>query len=136
MKIDRVSFQKIYPTGMNYINHRIGFEAILNEGEDAVAAVEQLRDLADIANLKTNHSFAVAMEYTEGSNPPPKPTSEEQRIAALIQDINACTSVSETSKWGKEVGLLSFEPMVTDNDNDKLTAAYNAKYFELTNQSK
>lgn len=125
MKIDRVSYQKIYPTGINYVNQKIGYEASLDEGDSPTEAIKRLKELADAANLETNPSYAVAMEYNgngqTGVNPLPDKVlaPKESAIQSHIKTINECKTLNN---------LKIFEKLVQNANNEELTAAWNNKW--------
>jgi hypothetical protein len=57
MKIDRIHYQKVFPVGA-YLTERIGFEASLDEGENADQAVAQMRQMAeDIHKANNPHLY-------------------------------------------------------------------------------
>ena len=121
MKIKIVTYNKKYVTGP-YLNHQIGFEAEVGEREDPMDVLEELKCMADAFNSKTNkfdETLVVPEIPTKWVDPHNLP--EDQRIAALIADINTCSDVKilETYKF-------------IAKQNPQLTEAYELKMKELT----
>lgn len=140
MKVDRVIYQKIYPTGINYLNHRIGVEIELDETDNPDEAFKLAKETVERWNLESNPSYALAMEYQKGSEikvnseyahllsaeqlkqtPIQQPTKDE-RIQSFIATINMCTSLKF---------LQNFKARVEAEKNEELTTAFNNKLKSL-----
>lgn len=64
MKIDRISYQKIFPTGMAYLNHKIGVEVSLDApSDDPDEAYKFAKSMVERWNTESNPGMATAMEY-------------------------------------------------------------------------
>lgn len=124
----KVIFHKLFPYAP-YLNEYIGFEKEVGDtDEEALFAIEDLRKLAERAH-KDKYPHLYNGDEQVPHNQPPQPSSEETRINALIQDINACTAISEKNNLGVEVGLLGYEKMVSGDA--ALKAAYDLKLLQL-----
>lgn len=67
MKVDRISYQKIFPTGMAYLNHKIGVEIEVDENDNIDNAFDWARILVEKWNESSNPSYGMAMEYMKPS---------------------------------------------------------------------
>jgi len=81
MRVDRISYQKIFPTGMAYLNHKIGVEMQVDEGDDWQEAFEMAKRMVDKWNLESNPSYATAMEYMKTEIPETNVAKEKLAIA-------------------------------------------------------
>lgn len=54
MKITKVTYQAAYVTGP-FLQHKIGFEAEVGDREDEMAALEELKHMADAFDRKINN---------------------------------------------------------------------------------
>ena len=129
MKIDRISYPKIFPTGMAYLNHKIGVEIQLDAEDDANQAFQLAKEYVDKMNLESNPGYAAAMEYSRPSEievpiiqKTPYEQKEIQRIAAIKATIGYCTTATFLEK---------FQSQVERENNPELTEAYNNKLKEL-----
>lgn len=123
MKIRTVTYSKKYVTGP-YLNHQPGFEADLEEGEDPVAALLELKALADKFDRATNNfedTLVPVIQPERFDTEPINELPEDQRITALISDINSC----------KDIKVLESYRFIV-KQNDQLQAAYDLKMKELT----
>lgn len=126
MKIDKVSYQRLYPIG-SYLNERIGFEASLEEGESPEEAIEKLRILADHSHKPLQEgedSFEVDKQSVKNyvsaiqpidmremeESPIPKNAPEEERIKKLIGMMSTCKDKKSLETYriiaGQEPELL------------------------------
>ena len=72
MKIERVTYQKVFPLGQ-YVNEKIGVDYLLQENDDPKAALQAAKDLCE--------------EFHRESNNFPMPFQTETSIPATIPDI-------------------------------------------------
>lgn len=106
MKIDRISYQKIFPTGMAYLNHKIGVEIQLDETDNPDEAFKLAKQTVEQWNLESNPGYAMTMEYMKpqetvtilGSkilDPTEKELkdNQERRIASMITDMQSVTDL-------------------------------------------
>lgn len=113
MKIDRLSYQKLIPIGA-YQNERVGVEAVLDQTDDPIACMNQLKKIVN--------SMATVSDYTF-----PGVQWEEVQIARpavetnLIRDINSCTEIK---------ALETYKILV--RNNQALKDAYDKKMVELS----
>ena len=63
MKVTKVNYQKIFPTGMAYLNHKIGVEVDVEEGDDYDECFRGAKALVEQWNLESNPSYSLTMEY-------------------------------------------------------------------------
>lgn len=72
MTIDRVTYQKIFPTGMAYLNHKIGVEVQVDDNDNPDAVFEYAKQKVEQWNIESNPGMAAAMEYMGGVAQPVK----------------------------------------------------------------
>lgn len=134
MKVTKVQYQKIYPTGINYLNHRVGVEIDLDETDNPDEAFKLARKLVEEWNAESNPSYALTMEYMEpqegageyswdgkaGAITPMPP--KESAIESHIKTINECKTLNN---------LKIFEKLVTNSNSPELTQAYTKRHQEL-----
>ena len=90
MKIDRISYQKIFPTGMMYLNHKIGVEVQVADDEDPEAIFMMAKNFVEAMNLTSNPSMGLAMQYANQPIPEIDPKKKD-----LEEKIMDCTSIVE-----------------------------------------
>jgi hypothetical protein len=127
MKIDRISYQKLFPLGA-YVNERIGAEGQLDDGEDAIRATKELSDMVHKIHMQLNPHL-----YTDGQNPlqgfMPKGSYQEISKEQIINEIRQCTDISRTNELGVEVGLLAY--VDKGIDDAEIREAYENRMVEL-----
>jgi hypothetical protein len=94
MKIDRVSYQKLFPLGV-YINERIGVELSLEAGEDAKEALKTARKLVHEYHMEANKELyekelSKVEEHPKVIHTDPK-LNQEQSIIRDISTVNSLT---------------------------------------------
>lgn len=124
MKIKSVSYQKAFNIGP-FLQEKIGLEIEIDDTESAESALSTAKEIAESWH-KANNPQLEGMTITEVLPHPSGIIDEplvprEQRIAALIADINSCCEVKV---------LESYRLMA--KVNDQLQAAYDNKMKELT----
>jgi hypothetical protein len=72
MKITKVTYDRLFPAG-SYLNERIGFEAEIDGKDDPLAAIEQLRVLAE-----ENHKAKYPHFYQDGMAIPQEQKQEDE----------------------------------------------------------
>jgi hypothetical protein len=58
MKIERVSYQKIFPLGQ-YINEKIGVDILVNDGDDPMELLKKASEMVHEFHSKNEQSFPV-----------------------------------------------------------------------------
>lgn len=127
MTITSISYQKTYNLG-NYSSERIGVEVSINEGENAMEALDTAKNLCQEFHEKNNpeppQSTVVSIPLEEiASIQAPKPdkkTAKEQQEQRLIDDINSCQEIKV---------LESYRLIAKTNEN--LQTAYDNKLKQL-----
>lgn len=105
MKIDRISYQKIFPTGLTYLNHRIGCEISLEEGESADEAFMVAKRFVEEMNLKSNPSYGVAIgQMTEE---PPTINLEAEKIEASIDNATSMDGLKKLQSEAIKHNLIN-----------------------------
>ena len=132
MRIKTVSYQKIFPTGMAYLNHKIGIEIELDKDDCEESAFKVAKEKVEQWNLESNPSYSLTMEYMKPSEISSVVTQSEkenkdERISSFIATINMCTSLKF---------LRNFAARVTEENNSELSQAYLAKEIELSDKTK
>lgn len=128
MTITTVSYQKTYNLG-NYSSERIGVEVSINEGENAMEALDTAKKLCQEFHDKNNPEPFVSGEtiiQPASTEPIPeikvdKRTAKEIQEQKLISDINSCT----------EIKVLESYRLIAKS-NEKLQTAYDLKMEQLS----
>lgn len=91
MKVDRISYQKIFPTGMMYLNHKIGVEIQVEENDDCDEVFKGAKAMVEQWNFESNPSYAATLEYMK--SPEVKETNiEKERLSIAIEN---CTTLPQ-----------------------------------------
>ncbi len=93
MKIDRVTYQKIFPTGMAYLNHKIGVEVQIDDNDNPDDVFQYAKQKVEQWNLESNPSMGLAMQYA--NQPVPEIDPKKKDLEEKIMD---CTSLEELNK--------------------------------------
>lgn len=113
MRIDRISYKRVFPTGALYINEHIGLEAEINEGENPVELIGELKKMAEQIHRENHPHLYVGGKISaptvvdapfedepsiqvEDDRTKPPLTKEEKRWKALT---DACFSEKELAKF-------------------------------------
>ena len=131
MTITTVSYQKTYNLG-NYSSERIGVEVSINEGENAMEALDTAKKLCQEFHEKNNpeppQSSVVSVPFEEiAAIQPPKidkKTAKEQQEQKLIDDINSCTELKV---------LESYRLIAKSNKKLQTTYDYRLKLIQDAN---
>lgn len=115
--IKTVNYQKLFPVGA-YLNERIGFEASVDEGQDPLEVLSQLKSLADKFHKESNPQL-------DGVTADPEKLPEQQvqadrRIGIMADDIMGCT----------EIKVLETYKLLTRN-NAELRDVYENRMIQL-----
>jgi len=132
MRVDKISYQKIFPTGMMYLNHKIGVEIQVEEKDDWEECFQLAKRMVEKWNLESNPSYAAAMEYTKpteitsglnGSQPTITQVEKPIRdtVDNIIDDINSC----------KELKVLESYKLIAKT-NERIQEAYTNKLNSFT----
>ena len=132
MTITTVSYQKTYNLG-NYSSERIGVEVSINEGENAMEALDTAKKLCQEFHEKNNPEPFVSGEtiiQPASTEPIPeikvdKRTAKERQIQNYINLINASTEIE------KPMGIKGYEAIA--QSNPQLKEAYDNKLKQLQN---
>lgn len=140
MKVEKILYQKIFPTGMAYLNHKIGVEVEVEEGDDYDECFRGAKALVEQWNIESNPSYAMTMEYMKPMSAediasatalrPIQTTSvdpKESAIESHIKTINECQTLNN---------LNMFKRLVENTNDTKLLKAFNDQYEKLLRKSK
>ena len=127
MNITSVNYTKTYNLG-SYQSEKIGVEISINEGENAMEALDTAKKLCQEFHEKNNPEPFVSGEtiiQPALTEPIPeikidKKTAKEQQEQKLIDDINSCT----------ELKVLESYRLIAKS-NEKLQTAYDNKLKQL-----
>jgi hypothetical protein len=117
MKIEKINYQKLYPTG-NWLNERFGFDISIDEGDNIKETFKTLRKMADDIHKELNppqesndesiHSSQIENQWVRHEEPLPKPPQEIQ-IGNIEAGIRSCKDIKilETYRFivKKDAGL-------------------------------
>ena len=127
MKIERIAYEQLYPTGV-YANIRLRAEATILAHEDATECYKMLRDEVEKAFTAMNPqidwlSDSATTESSQKENLlPPK----ESIIQSHIKTINECNTLNN---------LKIFEKLVAKTADPQLTNAYTIRHEQLWKQN-
>lgn len=94
MNLKTVSYQKIFPTGMMYLNHKIGVEIELSPDDNPDDAFQLAKQTVERWNIESNPGMAAAIAYSEPELPLiPKKNGKEAATDNMITAINSCTEL-------------------------------------------
>jgi hypothetical protein len=97
MKIDRISYQKVFPVG-SYLTERISFEASLDEGETPQDAINQMRQMAeDLHREKFPHYYADGID----------PKHREEPFIQLREEESAVDKAEDTPEWKRWLAITA-----------------------------
>lgn len=119
MTIDKISYQKIFPTGIMYLNHKIGVEVQLTEGDDPDEAFRMAKETVERWNTETNPSMGIALAQA-GFEPVIQVDKSGDGISQRLLEIDSCTD----SK------VLEIYKLIVKS-NPVLQEAYNKKMEQL-----
>ena len=119
MKVDRISYKKIFPLG-SYVNETIGMEAQLDEGDDANECLAELKKQVEELHKSTNAGLYVEMgvfDHHTGSVifnnptvPPPIPTVDykaKERVEVLIENAIDLAELANYKEHAANHGLTT-----------------------------
>jgi hypothetical protein len=127
MKIDRISYQKLFPLGV-YINERIGMEATLDPEDIAEDKLSELKNMVEFTHKSLNPQL-----YKNGNEPlisgfipdeQVEKDSKERRIEMFIKEIERCATLDGNN------GLLTYRLLA--NNTPELKEVYDKKFLELS----
>lgn len=127
MKIERVSFEELFPTG-TYANQRLKAEIVLDGGEDPIKAFLLAKELVYKAFEQTKPQLEYASIPGHPMYVQPEPKSEEQisreqQIEGYYEIIKIAKTADQLTKhWGNIERLKDLE----------LVNAYNKKLNQLS----
>lgn len=129
MKIERISFQQLFPTGQ-FQNQKLGIEASPGDNEDPLQVFEKLKATVEAAFKAMNPEIKVPIsDFYEGFQPEMIPdipaeakTPKEQQISSTKEAISTCTSLKS---------LEIFKKLVDRENIEELHEAYNKKKKEF-----
>lgn len=127
MKITKITYQKAFWIG-SYLQEKIGGEISLDEGEDAMEALNTLRDFCNAAHKPLQEGDSVfklpeiSKELTTDhfEIPEPIPKTKEQQKANILKLISTCND----KKNLESMFLIS-------KADPELLSAYNKKMEEF-----
>ena len=121
MTITTVSYTKTFNLG-SYQSEKIGIEYSLNEGENAMEALDAAQTLAQEFHEKNNPLPTLPFENTITDVVEPlqeikidKRTAKEKQIEKLVEDINSCTIIKVLESY--RLIAKSNETLQTTYDN-------------------
>jgi hypothetical protein len=106
MIIDRVTYQKIFPTGMAYLNHKIGVEVALDEDDSPDQAFDLAKATVEQWNKESNPSMGLAMEYFKTDQPIPELDPKKQDLLDRIKDSTSMIELNVFTNDAMKYGLV------------------------------
>lgn len=126
MKIERVSFEELFPTG-TYANQRLKAEIVLDGGEDPIKAFLLAKELVYKAFEQTKPQLEYASIPGHPMYVQPEPKSEEQ--ISREQQIEGYYEIIKMAKTKKALEL--HRPGIERMKDDSLTLEFNNKIDKL-----
>jgi hypothetical protein len=98
MKIERVSYQKIFPLGQ-YINEKIGVDILVNDGDDPMELLKKASEMVHEFHSKNEQSFPVDT---------PVPVMQLQRVdnSTDIEFQKVKSKLEAAKKRGEALDIL------------------------------
>lgn len=97
MKITKIYFESLYPTG-SFANQRYGADVTIEEGENIIDAYKFAKDNADAAFKKLNPELAPSLtDFNSGQQQAPPVIDRAKET--LKEIINDCETVEELRKY-------------------------------------
>tara|TARA_R110000868_G_C10931850_1_gene766438 strand:+ start:940 stop:1338 length:399 start_codon:yes stop_codon:yes gene_type:complete len=132
MTITTVSYTKTYNLG-SYQSEKIGIELSINEGDNAMEALDEAKKLAQEFHEKNNpeppQSTVVSVPFEEIAAIQPlkedKRTVKEKQEASMVALIKACKHLDGAD------GLKTYEKLA--KSNPKFQSAYDETLLKLQN---
>jgi hypothetical protein len=119
MKIDRIAYEQLYPTGV-YANQRLRAEATVDwEKDDIMECYKTLQSAVEKAFVALNPQIKWEEKDTQKEI---VIDTKEKQIQNFIEAINTCTSL-------KSVDI--FRKLVERENNEQLTQAFDKKFKSL-----
>lgn len=124
MKIDRIHYEELFPTGI-YANQRLRIEATVDESDNATECYQTLKTHVqkafqalnpNLEEMKGTHVLKVPQEPPNMSDPELDAMQKDQ---ALIDTINYCTTTRSVEMFKKEVERRN-NPIITEAFENKL----------------
>ena len=108
MKVDRISYQKIFPTGMAYLNHKIGVEIDVSDGDNPEHAFNLAKALVEKWNADSNPSYAMTMEYMKSDGEKlSEINKEKEKIEIAIDNCNSTEELKSFEQDALKHGLVA-----------------------------
>lgn len=130
MKAFKISYSRGYPIGP-YLQEKPGIEAELEEGEDPIKALQELKAMTERFHREGNPGLYDGVVFEEGKafeviepGIATKVSSKDKQIASFVEAISGCTSMK---------ALEIFAKLVERENIDVLYEAYHNKKKELEN---
>jgi hypothetical protein len=117
MKIDRVSYQKVYAVAA-YVTERIGVEASVDEGQDPKLILAELKKLCDEVNQANNPHI----EQSQPSEPEVLPVTPVEKVIGK-------SMVDQIMSSGDMKILETYRLLVKNNTEWK--AAFDLRFDQL-----
>jgi hypothetical protein len=118
---------------MAYLNHKIGVEVQVDEGDSIDEAFALAKRMVEIWNVESNPGYATALEYMgiDSSVHSENKTPREISAALLIQDIMNETVLRQPDGTG---GLMQWQHFV--KGHPELQSIFDKKLKELQDGAK
>ncbi len=109
MKVDRVTYQKIFPTGMAYLNHKIGVEVQIDDNDNPDDVFQYAKQKVEQWNLESNPSMGLTMQYANQPVPEidPKKKDLEEKIMDCTQKSELLMLQQDALKYGLEIQYIN-----------------------------
>jgi hypothetical protein len=124
MKIEKIFYQKTFPTAIQYANERLGVEVSLSEGDNAAQAFKEAKALVDEMHSQMNprpstnigDEAIVPSDYNKGQ----VPVVDHKHLDEVEEKIMAATTM-------EQLMLLKH-----DTTTKRLRGVYLNKFNELS----
>ena len=125
MKIDRISFEELFPTG-TYANQRLKAEIVLDGGEDPIKAFLLAKELVYKAfeQTKPQLEYATIPGHPMSTSPSPRTEEEisrEQQISGYYEIIQMASNKKQLEAHRGNIERLN-ELSLTEAFNNKINS--------------
>jgi hypothetical protein len=142
MKIEKIFFEQLFPTG-NFSNQRLGIEISIQEGD--FVSDERVKEIYASAKVLVNDAFQklnpslpiTSTDYHTGESSMPLNSShidalgfKTPSVHGIIKDIMECDVIDLKNAFGVQTGLLGYEHLTSKDE--KIKEAYDKRLKQLS----
>ena len=107
MTINTITYQKIFPTGMAYLNHKIGVEVQLDKYDLPEDAFKLAKETVEQWNKESNPSMGLAMEYFKTDQPPGEVNVKKEKLSIQLENAASIEELMKIQNECLQHGLVN-----------------------------